>query len=161
MACSYNANDHRKKTDVACFGCAHRHTICDAISLATFLGLIKEVCVVSTILVVDDEVNICKLYERELEDAGYKVVLANDGRKAVELVKNNGIDLVVLDIRMDKQDGIETLRQLVKQKRDLPVILNSAYSSYRMDFNTWWADAYLIKSSNLEELKGKIQELLT
>ena len=116
---------------------------------------------VSTILVVDDEVNICKLYERELEDAGYKVILANDGPKAVELVKQNGIDLVVLDIRMEGQDGIETLRQLVKQKRNLPVILNSAYSFYRMDFNTWWADAYVIKSSDLNELKGKIQELLT
>jgi len=110
---------------------------------------------------VDDEVNLCKLYERELEDAGYKVIVANDGVKAVELVKRNGIDLVVLDIRMEGQDGIETLRQLVTQKRNLPVILNTAYSVYRMDFNTWLADAYVIKSADLSELKGKIEELLS
>lgn len=113
-----------------------------------------------TILVVDDEANLCKLYEKELEDAGYKVVVAKDGQRAVELVQRNGIDLVVLDIRMEGQDGIETLRQLMQQKRNLPVILNTAYSTYKMDFNTWLADAYVVKSSDLTELKDKIQELL-
>ncbi len=120
----------------------------------------KEVNAVRTILVVDDEVNLCRLYEKELEEAGYRVVVANDGRKAVQLVEQEGIDLVVLDIRMEGQDGIETLRQLMQQRRDLPVILNTAYSSYQMDFNTWLADAYVIKSSDLTELKNKIQELL-
>jgi DNA-binding response OmpR family regulator len=120
----------------------------------------KEVSAVRTILVVDDEVNLCRLYEKELEEAGYNVVIAHDGRKAVELVERNGVDLVVLDIRMEGQDGIDTLHQLIQQKRDLPVILNTAYSTYRMDFNTWLADAYVIKSSDLTELKDKIQELL-
>lgn len=115
----------------------------------------------STILVVDDEVNLCKLYEKELGDAGYKVVVARDGKEAVDLVGQSGIDLVVLDVRMPGQDGIETLRQLVQQRPDLPVILNTAYSAYKMDFNTWLADAYVIKSADLGELKGKIQELLS
>jgi len=113
-----------------------------------------------TILVVDDEANLCKLYEKELEDAGYRVIVANNGQKAVELVERNDIDLVVLDIRMEGQDGVETLRQLMQQRRNLPVILNTAYSTYKMDFNTWLADAYVIKSSDLTELKDKIQELL-
>jgi len=116
---------------------------------------------VSTILVVDDEVNLCKLYEKELEDAGYKVIVANDGPTAVELVGQSAIDLVVLDVRMEGQDGIETLRQLAQEKPDLPVILNTAYSSYKMDFNTWLADAYVVKSADLGELKGKIEELLS
>lgn len=114
----------------------------------------------STILVVDDEVNLCKLYERELEDAGYKVIVANDGQKAVDLVQQDDIDLVVLDIRMEGQNGIETLRQMARVKKDLPIILNSAYPAYKMDFNTWWADAYVIKSADLGELKSKIEELL-
>jgi DNA-binding NtrC family response regulator len=120
----------------------------------------KEVFAVRTILVVDDEVNLCRLYEKELEEAGYNVVVTHDGRKAVELVEKKGVDLVVLDIRMAGQDGIDTLHQLMQQRRDLPVILNTAYSTYRMDFNTWLADAYVIKSSDLTELKDKIQELL-
>jgi DNA-binding response OmpR family regulator len=111
-------------------------------------------------LVVDDEANLCKLYEKELEDAGYRVIVANDGHTAVELVERDDIDLVVLDVRMEGQDGIETLRQLMQQKRNLPVILNTAYSTYKMDFNTWLADAYVVKSSDMTELKDKIQELL-
>jgi len=124
------------------------------------MGIEGGVYAVRTILVVDDEANLCKLYEKELENAGYRVIVANDGQKAVELVERNGIDLVVLDIRMEGQDGIETLRQLMQQRRSLPVILNTAYSTYKMDFNTWLADAYVIKSSDLTELKDKIQELL-
>jgi CheY-like chemotaxis protein len=121
---------------------------------------VKEVSAMSTILVVDDEVNLCKLYEKELQGAGYRVVVATSGKKALELVAQDGIDLVVLDIRMSGQDGIETLRQLVGQRRDLPVILHTAYAEYKLDFNTWMANAYVMKSSDLTELKDKIQELL-
>jgi DNA-binding response OmpR family regulator len=125
------------------------------------MGIEGGVYAVRTILVVDDEANLCKLYEKELEQAGYKVMVANDGQTAVELVERDGIDLVVLDIRMEGQDGIETLRQLMQQRRSLPVILNTAYSTYKMDFNTWLADAYVVKSADLTELKNKIQELLS
>jgi len=55
---------------------------------------------------------------------------------------------------------LETLSLLKRQNKDLPVILNSAYSTYKNNFQTWLADAYLVKSSNLDELKEKIRDLL-
>ncbi len=70
------------------------------------------------------------------------------------------VDLAIFDIKMEGMNGIETLKQIMKINKDIKVILNTAYSSYRSDFSTWSADAYLIKSSNINELKNKVAELL-
>ena len=71
-----------------------------------------------------------------------------------------GRDLVVLDIRLEGMDGIDCLRTIMEKRRDLPVILNSAYSTYKQDFASWMADAYVVKSADLTELKDKIKECL-
>ena len=115
----------------------------------------------STILVVDDEANIRKLLKKELKEEGYHILSAADGETAVDLVKGNSIDLVVLDIRMEGQSGIETLRQLILEKKTLPVILHTGYAEYKMDFSTWMASAYVMKSSDLSELKETIRGLLS
>ncbi len=115
----------------------------------------------STILIVDDETNIRKLLEKELAAEGYRVLSAPEGEGAVELVEREDIDLVVLDIRMQGQDGIETLRQLIRRKKTLPVILHTGYAEYKMDFSTWMASAYVMKSSDLKELKETIRRLLS
>jgi CheY-like chemotaxis protein len=67
---------------------------------------------------------------------------------------------VVLDIRMPGIDGLETMARLLSRENTLPVILNTAYSAYRESFLSWSADAYVIKSSDLTELKTKIREVL-
>ena len=61
------------------------------------------------ILVVEDEQNQRELYTMELEDEGYEVEQAANGREAVDLVKKNKYDMVILDIRMPEMDGIEAL----------------------------------------------------
>jgi two-component SAPR family response regulator len=45
-------------------------------------------------------------------------------------------------------------------RKDIPIIINSAYQSYKEDFMTWAADAYVVKSASLDELKSKIKQLL-
>lgn len=112
------------------------------------------------ILVVDDETNIRLLYEKELSDEGYEVILAADAREALALLDTGKPDLVVLDIKMPGMDGIETLGQILSRNNSIPVILNSAYSSYKDSFLSWSADAYVIKSSDLTELKGRIRTIL-
>lgn len=112
------------------------------------------------VMVVDDDEGIRYLYEQVLTDEGYKVILASDGLEAVEIFKNIKPDIVVLDIRMPGMDGIELLGKVLDMDRKLPVIINSAYSMYKNNFLTWMADAYVIKSSDLTELKLKIRELL-
>ena len=113
-----------------------------------------------TVLVVDDEKNLRILYKKELLEEGYQIVTAESGEKGIEELKNKEIDLVVLDIKMSGIDGIQTLREILTKDRNIKVILNTAYSTYKSDFSTWSADAYIIKSSNLDELKNKIKELL-
>jgi two-component SAPR family response regulator len=71
------------------------------------------------------------------------------------------VDLVVLDIKMEGRNGLESLSDFRRVNKDLPIILNSAYSTYKSDFQSWLADAYLVKSSNLEELKRKVRELIS
>ena len=113
------------------------------------------------LLVVDDEENIRLLYKEELTEEGYDVMLAENGYKAIDLVKANKIDLVILDIKMPKIDGIETLRRLKEENRNLPVILCSAYGEYKQDFCTWASDAYIVKTADLTELKTVIKNILS
>jgi len=112
------------------------------------------------ILVVEDEVNQGLLYEEELTDEGYEVDVANSGEEALEMVERKNYDLVVLDIGMPDMDGLETLGRMLTIDNKLPVILNTAYPSYKDNFMSWAADAYVIKSSDLTELKEKIRESL-
>jgi DNA-binding response OmpR family regulator len=112
------------------------------------------------LLVVDDEVNQGKLYKQELEDEGYDVDVANCGTDAINLVKTTQYDLVVLDIGMPDMDGLETLGRMLSMDNKLPVILNAAYPSYKDNFMSWAADAYVVKSSDLTELKDRIRESL-
>lgn len=113
------------------------------------------------VLLVDDEKNLRTLYQSELADEGYEVVLANDGQEALRLLDTEKPDLVVLDVRMPGIDGLETMARMLSRDNRLPVILNTAYSAYRESFLSWSADAYVIKSSDLTELKGKIRQVLT
>ncbi len=112
------------------------------------------------VLIVDDEENVRELYKAELIDEGYEVLLASNGKEAIQCIQKDVPDIVVMDIRMPEMDGIEALGRLVARYKDLPVILNTAYSSYRDDFRTWAAEAYVVKSSDLSELKAKIRDIL-
>jgi len=112
------------------------------------------------ILLVEDEPHLLELYQEELQDEGYEVLSTADGEEAVLLTKKNLPDLVVLDIKIKKLHGLEVLKKIKEFNKDLPVVLNSAYETFKSDFSSWIADAYLIKSSNLAELKEKIAELL-
>jgi two-component system, response regulator, stage 0 sporulation protein F len=111
------------------------------------------------ILLVDDDDNICLLYKTEFEADGYEVVVANDGNHALGMLEAEDFDLVILDIRMPGMDGISALEKIAVKKRDLPVLINSAYSNYKDNFLTWLAEDYIIKSADLSELKAKIKSI--
>ena len=113
-----------------------------------------------TILVVDDEPGLRLLYSAELEDEGYQVVAAANCAAAAEILANQQIDLVVLDIQIKQESGLNMLQTIVKERSGLPVILCSAYNCYKDDFSSWLADAYIVKSSDLTELKTEVGRLL-
>lgn len=112
------------------------------------------------ILIVDDEPGLRLLYSAELEDEGYEVVSAENCGEAAIALESQAIDLVVLDIQIKQESGLDMLQDIVKKRSNLPVILCSAYNCYKDDFSSWLADAYIIKSSDLSELKSEIRRLL-
>ena len=115
----------------------------------------------ATILVVEDDANQLLLYTDALKAEGYDVMAANDGRAALELVsKTPRPDLVVMDISMPGMDGIEAMSRMLSQDHKLPVILNSAYATYKDNFRAWSADAYVVKSSDMSELIDTIKKVL-
>jgi len=112
---------------------------------------------VKRILVVDDEANIRRLYSEELTDAGYRVESASSWEEAQRALSRAPFDLVTLDIRMgDGPDGIEVLRLIKELQPALPVVLVTAYGEYQADFGSWSAEGYVVKSSDLTELKERI-----
>lgn len=112
------------------------------------------------ILVVEDEGDLCLLYKEELSKEGYEVTTVLDARSALELLQKECFDLIITDIRMPGKNGIELISQIMGMRKDIPIIINTAYQSYKEDFMTWAADAYIVKSSSLDELKAKIKELI-
>lgn len=114
----------------------------------------------SRLLIVDDEQDIRKLFAAELEDEGYQVETAGSASAAVELLSSRDFDLIVLDIQMQGENGLQMLQELVRDKPELPVILCTAYSCYKDDFSSWLADAYVVKSSDTGELKTEIRRVL-
>lgn len=112
------------------------------------------------ILVVDDEVNIRFLYREELTDEGYEVILAGNALEALEKINQHQPDLITLDIKMPGMNGIDFLNKLKEDGKEIPVIICSAYGSYKQDFRVWASDAYVVKSADLTELKSTIKEIL-
>lgn len=113
------------------------------------------------ILVVDDEQNIRMLLREELTDEGYDVIEADNGAAALSAIRDHKPDLVTLDIKMPGEDGLSILRKIREIAYDLPVIICSAYTVYKSDFSAVAADHYIVKSSNFEEIKKKIAEILS
>lgn len=113
------------------------------------------------ILVVDDEDSIRALYRTELEEEGYEVVSAPDGATALTVLKGKEpVHLVVLDIKLKGESGLQVLQEITRSHRQVPVILSTAYGSFKDDFSSWLADAYVVKSSNLMELKSEVAKVL-
>ncbi len=108
------------------------------------------------ILAVDDERHIVRLVEVNLQRAGYEVVTAFDGREALEKVKSENPDLVVLDVMMPYMDGFEVLKHLKADPAtaEIPVILLTAKAQDADVFRGWQSgvDCYLTKPFNPMEL---------
>ena len=108
------------------------------------------------ILIVDDEEHIRYLYSEELSEAGYEVITADSGKNLIGRIKEEKPDLVVLDIKMVDYNGLDLLQDIRNNVYDLPVVLCTAYDTFKEDIKSIAADFYVIKSFDLTELKNKI-----
>jgi two-component system, response regulator, stage 0 sporulation protein F len=115
----------------------------------------------NTILLVDDNKNIREFCKRELEEEGYQVLLAPDGKDAIKVLKHKLPDLVILDIRMPRMGGLETIQHIMEFETGIPVILYTAHKDdLYFDFTSWSAEACIEKSEDLSELKSTVARLL-
>ncbi|MBI4977587.1 MAG: response regulator [Spirochaetes bacterium] len=113
-----------------------------------------------TILVIDDEKNIRTLFEEEFKEAGFSVIATDDGHEALKILDRQKIDLITLDIKMPKMDGIEFLGKVREKHKHLPIIICTAYDNYRQEFSVWSADSYVLKSADMSEIKEKINKII-
>lgn len=112
-----------------------------------------------TILVVDDENDIRALY-KELLSKRYKILSAKDGDEGLRMIFSKKPDLVILDIKMPKMNGLEVLRKTKSFFPTLPVVLCTAFSSYKTVYASSLADAFVVKSADLSELLETVNTLL-
>ncbi len=112
------------------------------------------------ILIVDDEEHIRFLYSEELSDEGYEVTTADSGHLLLERIEEEKPDLVVLDIKMVDYNGLDLLQDIRNKYYNLPVILCTAYDTFKEDMKSIAADFYVTKSFDLTELKNKIKMAL-
>lgn len=110
-----------------------------------------------TILLVDDEDNIRFIYEEEFKDEGYAIIAAANGKEALQLFQSEQPDIVILDIQMPGMNGIEVLRQMKTIDPKVPVILCSAYPEFKQDLGVWASEEYVVKSSDLQQLKDVVK----
>ncbi len=115
----------------------------------------------TTILLVENDKNQRLLYEQELRIEGYEIEIAEEGKDVLKKVQEQPLDLVVMDINLPMMDGLDIMDWILSKHRNIPTIINTTYSSYKDNFMTWAADAFIVKSSDVTELKNKIKELIT
>jgi two-component system alkaline phosphatase synthesis response regulator PhoP len=114
-----------------------------------------------TILVVDDEPEIVKLVRAYLQEAGYRVVSATDGRQALLVTRHEKPDLIILDLTMPAMDGLEFTRR-VRQERNTPIIMLTARveETDRIIGLEMGADDYVTKPFSPRELVARVRAVL-
>lgn len=111
-----------------------------------------------TIMVIDDEEHVRMLYTEELQQLGYAVVGSDGSGNPLLLVAEHKPDLIILDIKLGGKSGLDILQTIRLQHPKLPIILSSAYDSFRFDMKSVAADAYVVKSYDSTELMEKVKK---
>ena len=113
------------------------------------------------ILVVDDDLNICELLKLYLENDGYVVYTANDGKQAVDMFKNKTPDLVLLDIMLPKMDGWQVCRE-IRKTSGVPIIMLTAKGETfdKVLGLELGADDYVVKPFDTKEVMARVKAVL-
>jgi DNA-binding NtrC family response regulator len=115
-----------------------------------------------TILIADDDENLRKIIEYNLSNKGYRVLLASNGKEALDIFKNEDVDIAVTDIKMEKLDGLELLEEIKKLKSNALVIMITAHGSIETAVKAMKLGAhdYITKPFDRDELQIVIEKAL-
>ena len=118
----------------------------------------------STIVVMDDEVDICSSLKERLTMDGYHVWTALDGRKGLQLYHDHEVDLVITDVLMPEKDGLEVVRTLRNLNSTIPIIVMSGGGERDLDFvveaEEFGATRIISKPFHIEEVVVMVHDLL-
>ena len=106
------------------------------------------------ILIIDDEAPARNRLRRMLADITSVECVgeADSALKALEIIPESQANVLLLDISMPGMDGIDLMQRIMDRDNSVPIVVNTAYSSYKDNFLTYAADAFLVKSSDVSEL---------
>lgn len=114
-----------------------------------------------TILIADDDANICELVRLYLEKEGFETIICFNGEKAMELFRGGNIDLAILDIMMPKMDGVSVCREIRKESK-MPIIMLTAKGETfdKVLCLELGADDYVVKPFEGKELVARVKAVL-
>ena len=112
------------------------------------------------LLILDDDFAIRLLYKVELMDEGYTVIDTDDCEHIIDIIDQHIPDLIILDIMLDQFNGLDILQVIRNKYYDMPIILCSAYETFKHDMKSIAADYYVTKSADLKRLKTMIKMAL-
>jgi two-component system response regulator (stage 0 sporulation protein F) len=116
---------------------------------------------VTSFLIIDDQPHMRELVSEELRDMGCEVQSVGDAQAVRRCFENSSPDLVLLDLYLKGFDGWEVLHDIKTWRPGVPLLIVTAYDSYRNDPRASEADGYVVKSfTHLEKLKQAIADLL-
>lgn len=115
-----------------------------------------------SILIVDDDVNLCNALQEELTEVGYNASAVNNGMEAIEFLKVNSADLVLLDLKMPGKDGFEVLKEMEETGIKVKVIVLTAYADVKsaIDSAKMGANDFISKPYDFDELLITIRKVL-
>jgi two-component system response regulator (stage 0 sporulation protein F) len=113
------------------------------------------------ILIIDDQACVREIFAEELISEGHQVVTAGDVESVRGHLRFSRPDLVLLDLYLEGPNGIDVLQDIKRERPKLPVIILTAYDSFREDPRLSQAAGYVIKSIFFDELKEKVADVLT
>lgn len=115
------------------------------------------------VLAVDDEPNMRRLLEITLRQAGYKPLIAANGREALDIIKNDGADIVISDLHMPEMDGISLLKGMRESEINIPVIIVTAHGEIDSAVNAMklGASDYILRPFDLETIEIAIDKALS
>jgi DNA-binding response OmpR family regulator len=108
------------------------------------------------ILHIDKDDAIRFLYEEELTEEGYEVIGTNNCKGILDKIAKLNPNIIILEPKFPKVDGLDILQSIRATHYNIPVIISTAYSDFRYDPRSITADYFVIKCSDLRELKLKI-----
>lgn len=114
-----------------------------------------------TILIADDDANICELVRLYLEKEGFETVVCFNGERALEIFREGGISLAILDIMMPKTDGVTVCREIRKESK-MPIIMLTAKGETfdKVLCFELGADDYVVKPFEGKELVARVKAVL-